>query len=108
MLLGLKTAIVKPPDLWSTSTNDTVLAEGDKLYSSLAEMKNKQYLLIDELPKRLIITDEHFEIEYGQALSGSLFKDMSAEGPYCDLEKALEVAETVKVAFLTIGQMTPA
>ena len=65
-------------------------------------MKNKQYLL----PKKLIKTDGYFKIEYGQALSGSLFKNVSAEGPYCDLEKALEVAETVKFAFLTIGQMT--
>ena len=46
MLMVLTTAIVKPPDLWSTSTIGTILAEGDKLYSSLAEMK-KQAVFAD-------------------------------------------------------------
>ncbi|XP_041634460.1 uncharacterized protein LOC121503918 [Cheilinus undulatus] len=76
---------------------DTVLIEGNKLYSSLKDGGHiggrSGYLLIDELPNSYVMKDAHFEIKYGPSFCGMVgVFDEPQDSDMRDINVPLDVA----------------
>ena len=97
-------------NIWNQSILDTIMVNGNNLYSIISKSINKSYLLLTDVPEFVEMKNNTFCLEYSDSFSRALFMNVSSY-PYVTLENALhEVFNTLNYnsCLLTIGMNTVA
>ena len=103
---------VQDVNTWNSFSLDTILLNGNSLYSCISNLVNKDLLLLIDVPELVSIYDEIYNLDYSDPLAGDVFMGCSDE-PFYSLEDALNKIFlcsrlNYNYALLTIGCNTVA
>ena len=100
-LMALITAQDTPPDQWTAAVLDSILFEGDTLYSSCRGTKT--FVLINELPPTVKRKEHSYTMRYHDGYCGTLGRTKT-ETPFYTLQDAVTSAQRIsQYSFLLIG-----
>lgn len=91
-LQALLTLHVKSPALWTTADMNTILREGDQLYSMYRG--DRQFMFINELPTTVEYSDHTYTMNYNGAVFGTLGTSITDDLSYT-LRDAIVSAQRV-------------
>ena len=77
---------IKSVSIWDTSFMNTVLVDGNSLYSCIIKSVNKDLLLLTDVPE-MVSTDKIYRLQYSDSFSGDIFMRAN-NGPFVSLEHA--------------------
>ncbi|XP_014678447.1 PREDICTED: uncharacterized protein LOC106818239 [Priapulus caudatus] len=100
-LIALMTAQNTSLARWTTAHLDSILLEGDQLYSSCR--RQRHFMMINELPQSVSHHGVQYELTYHNAYCGTLGRN-STEAPFYTLADAIIAAQRVSQHnFLLVG-----
>ena len=74
---------------WNSSSLNTILLNGNSLYTYISNSAPKDFLLLTELPAMISLYNSIYTFQYSESYAGSVFMMVSNE-PYMSLEVALK------------------
>ena len=93
------------------SPNDLVaiMSIGNELYSSLSRLAGQTYLMQTELPTKLTVFDDNYQLDYSEGYTGTMHQEIAMEGyQYCtSLQRAFEslISQEYNNFILTVGSI---